>query len=81
MVNVALPAIGRDLGLDLGGLQWVVNAYLLSLSALMITGGSLGDLYGRRRIFTAGLIAFALTSLLCAHALAVLTIGRSLRAD
>jgi EmrB/QacA subfamily drug resistance transporter len=68
VVNVALPAIGRDLDLDLGGLQWVINAYLLSLSALMITGGSLGDLFGRRRIFTAGLIAFALTSLLCAVA-------------
>ena len=68
VVNVALPAIGRDLDLDLGGLQWVINAYLLSLSALMITGGSLGDLYGRRRIFTAGLIAFAFTSLLCALA-------------
>ena len=68
VVNVALPAIGRDLDLELGGLQWVINAYLLSLSALMITGGSLGDLYGRRRIFTIGLIAFAATSLLCALA-------------
>jgi EmrB/QacA subfamily drug resistance transporter len=68
VVNVALPAIGRDLDLDLGGLQWVINAYLLSLSALMITGGSLGDLFGRRRIFVAGLIAFAFTSLLCALA-------------
>jgi EmrB/QacA subfamily drug resistance transporter len=68
VVTVALPAIGRDLDLDFGGLQWVINAYLLSLSALMITGGSLGDLYGRRRIFTAGLIAFAVTSLLCALA-------------
>ena len=68
VVNVALPAIGRDLDLEFGGLQWVLNAYLLSLSALMITGGSLGDLYGRRRIFTTGLIAFALTSLLCALA-------------
>jgi EmrB/QacA subfamily drug resistance transporter len=68
VVNVALPAIGRDLDLELGGLQWVINAYLLSLSALMITGGSLGDLYGRRRIFTAGLIGFAFTSLLCALA-------------
>ncbi|HET7589083.1 MAG TPA: MFS transporter [Solirubrobacterales bacterium] len=68
VVTVALPAIGRDLDLDLGGLQWVMNAYLLSLSALMITGGSLGDLYGRRRIFNLGLLGFAATSALCAVA-------------
>ncbi|MGN6586650.1 MAG: MFS transporter [Solirubrobacterales bacterium] len=68
VVTVALPAIGRDLNLDLGGLQWVMNAYLLSLSALMITGGSLGDLYGRRRIFNLGLLGFAATSALSAIA-------------
>ena len=68
VVTVALPAIGRDLGLELGGLQWVMNAYLLALSALIITGGSLGDLYGRRRVFNSGLIGFAVTSLLCAIA-------------
>jgi EmrB/QacA subfamily drug resistance transporter len=65
VVTVALPAIGRDLDLELGGLQWVLNAYLLSLSALMITGGSLGDFYGRRRIFILGLLGFAVTSFLC----------------
>lgn len=68
VVSVALPSIGRDLGLELGGLQWVMNGYLLALSALMITGGSIGDLYGRRRTFSAGLIAFAAASLLCAVA-------------
>jgi EmrB/QacA subfamily drug resistance transporter len=68
VVTVALPAIGRDLGLEFGGLQWVMNAYLLSLSALMITGGSLGDLLGRRKVFNAGLIGFAVTSALCALA-------------
>jgi len=68
VVTVALPAIGRDLDLEFGGLQWVMNAYLLSLGALMITGGSLGDLYGRRRVFNAGLLGFAATSLLCAAA-------------
>ncbi len=68
VVSVALPSIGRDLGLELGGLQWVMNAYLLALSALMITGGSIGDLYGRRRTFAIGLVAFAVASLLCALA-------------
>ena len=68
VVTVALPAIGRDLDLEFGGLQWVMNAYLLSLSALMITGGSLGDLYGRRKVFTGGLLGFAATSALCAIA-------------
>lgn len=68
IVTVALPAIGRDLDLDLGGLQWVMNAYLLALSALIITGGSLGDLFGRRLVFVAGLVGFALASLLCAAA-------------
>jgi EmrB/QacA subfamily drug resistance transporter len=68
VVTVALPAIGRDLDLDLGGLQWVMNAYLLALSALIITGGSLGDLFGRRLVFVTGLIAFAGASLLCALA-------------
>ena len=65
VVTVALPAIGRDLDLEFGGLQWVMNAYLLTLSALIITGGSLGDLYGRRIVFVSGLIGFAATSLLC----------------
>lgn len=68
VVTVALPAIGRDLDLDLGGLQWVMNAYLLALSALIITGGSLGDIFGRRVVFVAGLVGFAATSLLCAVA-------------
>ena len=68
VVTVALPEIGRDLGLDFGGVQWVMNAYLLSLSALMILGGSLGDLYGRRRVFNLGLLGFAATSALCAVA-------------
>jgi len=68
VVSVALPRIGRDLGLSLGGLQWVMNAYLLALSALMITGGALGDIYGRRRIFVGGLAGFGAASALCAVA-------------
>jgi EmrB/QacA subfamily drug resistance transporter len=81
VVTVALPAIGKDLDLELGGLQWVMNAYLLTLSALMITGGSLGDLYGRRRMFNLGLLGFAASSLLCAVApsAAVLIVARLLQ--
>lgn len=65
VVNVALPAIGRDLDASLGGLQWTVDAYLLTLSSLLLLGGSLGDRYGRRAVFVAGLGAFVAASLLC----------------
>ncbi|MGH9226035.1 MAG: DHA2 family efflux MFS transporter permease subunit [Acidimicrobiales bacterium] len=65
VVNVALPAIGRDLGTGLSGLQWVLDGYLLTLSALLLLGGSLGDLYGRRRMFVVGLVAFSAASVLC----------------
>ena len=51
VVNVALPAIGRDLGADLAALQWTVTAYTLTLASLMLLGGALGDRYGRRRVF------------------------------
>lgn len=68
VVTVALPELGRDLDLELGGLQWVANGFLVALSAMMILGGSLGDLYGRRRVFVSGLLAFAVTSLACALA-------------
>jgi EmrB/QacA subfamily drug resistance transporter len=68
VVNVALPSIGADLGADLVGLQWVLNGYLVTLAALILLGGSLGDRYGRRRIYVIGLVAFAATSALCALA-------------
>lgn len=68
VVNVALPAMERDLGMGLAGQQWVVEAYLLALVALMLVGGSLGDHFGRRRIFTLGLVGFGVTSILCALA-------------
>ncbi|HSI80705.1 MAG TPA: MFS transporter [Solirubrobacterales bacterium] len=68
VVNVALPAIQRDLDTGLAGQQWVVEAYLLALVALLLVGGSLGDLYGRRRLFSIGLFGFAVTSVLCAIA-------------
>jgi EmrB/QacA subfamily drug resistance transporter len=65
VVNVALPAIRSDLGMDTTGLQWTVDAYLVTLSALVLLGGSLGDLAGRRRMFVAGLVGFVGASLLC----------------
>src|SRR5947207_8349407 len=68
VVNVALPAMERDLGMGLAGQQWVIEAYLLSLVSLLLVGGSLGDHFGRRRIFTIGLAAFGATSILCAMA-------------
>jgi EmrB/QacA subfamily drug resistance transporter len=68
VVNVALPAISRDLGGGLAGQQWLNGAYLLLLGALLLLGGSLGDLYGRRRMFIVGLLAFGVASMLCAAA-------------
>src|ERR1700726_1967035 len=65
VVNVALPTIGRHLGASLGGLQWTVTAYILTLAALILLGGSLGDRAGRRKVFLAGVIWFALASALC----------------
>ncbi|MFE0255988.1 MFS transporter [Streptomyces sp. NPDC059010] len=65
VVNVALPRIGRDLDTDLAALQWTVNAYMLTLAGLILLGGSLGDRYGRRRVFVIGVIWFAAASLLC----------------
>jgi EmrB/QacA subfamily drug resistance transporter len=65
VVNVALPAIGDDLGGGLSGLQWVLDGYLLTLSALLLLGGALGDEYGRRRMFVIGLIWFTAASVLC----------------
>lgn len=64
-VNVALPAMGRDLNAEISGLQWVLNAYTLALAALIPLGGSLADRFGRRRLFQLGVIWFALASLLC----------------
>ncbi len=68
VVNVGLPAIGRSLGADGAGLSWVINGYLLPLSALLLPGGAAGDRYGRRRLLLAGVALFALASLLCAAA-------------
>jgi EmrB/QacA subfamily drug resistance transporter len=68
VVNVALPSIGRTFGASEAELQWVVNAYTLTLAGMILLGGALGDRYGRRRIFVIGLVWFALASALCAVA-------------
>src|SRR5947207_107666 len=68
VVNIALPAIRGDLGGGLAGQQWVVEAYLLTLSALLLIGGSLGDIFGQRRVFFIGLVGFGISSVLCAVA-------------
>ncbi|GGO87113.1 DHA2 family efflux MFS transporter permease subunit [Wenjunlia tyrosinilytica] len=81
VVNVALPHIGEDLGADLAGLQWTVNAYMLTLAGLILLGGALGDRFGRRRVFVLGVVWFALASLLCGMApnAGVLIIARALQ--
>lgn len=65
IVNVALPAIAEDLDATLGDLQWVLNAYLVTLSAFVLLGGSLGDRYGRKRVFLLGLGGFTVASIAC----------------
>ncbi|MCY1017787.1 DHA2 family efflux MFS transporter permease subunit [Pyxidicoccus sp. MSG2] len=74
-VNVALPAIGRELGGGMSGLQWAVDAYLLTLGAWVLTGGALGDAWGQRRVFLVGLVAFAAMSVLCGLAPGVWTLA------
>jgi len=65
VVNVALPSIQRDLKVSVSSLEWVVNAYFLTFAVLLLTGGKLGDLFGRRRIFIVGLVVFTASSLAC----------------
>ena len=74
VVNIALPTLGRDLGADFAALQWTVNGYTLTLAALILLGGSLGDRYGRRRVFVLGVAWFAVASLLCGLAPGVPTL-------
>ena len=68
VVNIALPAIADDLGGGLAGQQWTSNAYLVTLSSLILIGGSLGDIFGERRMFMLGVGGFGVTSLFCALA-------------
>ena len=69
VVNVALPAIDRELGGGLAGQQWVVDAYLLSLSSVILLAGSLSDLFGRKRVLLWGLVGFGVASVACAERL------------
>jgi EmrB/QacA subfamily drug resistance transporter len=62
VVNVALPSIQRDLGASIAGLEWTINGYTLSFAVLLATGGRLGDIFGRRRMFLLGVVVFALSS-------------------
>src|SRR3954452_2309243 len=64
-VQVALPSIGRELHASLSGLQWTVTGYTLTLASLILLGGSLGDRYGRRKVFLIGVCWFAGASLIC----------------
>jgi EmrB/QacA subfamily drug resistance transporter len=68
VVNVALPHIGEDFGVDVSALQWVLTGYLLALASLILLGGALGDRYGRRKVFVIGTVWFAAASLLCGAA-------------
>jgi EmrB/QacA subfamily drug resistance transporter len=81
VVNVALPALQRDLGASLSAQQWIVEAYMLTLSSLLLVGGSLDDLFDRRTVFAAGVTGFGITSLLCAVAptIEVLIAARALQ--
>ncbi len=78
VVGIALPSIGRDLGSSLAGLQWINSGYVLTLAALVLVGGGLGDRLGRRRVYLVGVVWFALASLACALATstALLVTGR-----
>lgn len=81
IVNVALPAIGDSLGFSEVGLSWVVNAYLLTFGGFLLLGGRAGDLFGRRRVFMAGLVLFTVASLLCGLAFSqvLLVVARALQ--
>ena len=78
---MALPSLGRDLGLDLSGLEWVVNAYTLALAVLLLAGGRLTDLLGGRRVLLLGLALFTAASLVSglAQSAGVLLVGRTLQ--
>src|SRR5947199_8426927 len=80
IVNVALPSVQRELNAGLTGLQWVVDAYAVSLAALILTAGALADRYGRKLVFAVGIVLFTAASLLCGVAwnIAALDAARAL---
>ncbi|MFL6204270.1 MAG: DHA2 family efflux MFS transporter permease subunit [Acidimicrobiales bacterium] len=81
VVNVALPALSADLDTDVQGLQWVLDGYLVTLTAFLLLGGALGDKYGRRRVFRVGAVGFATSSVLCglAPTTEVLVVARAVQ--
>src|SRR3954468_6396372 len=81
VVNTALPHIARDLDAGLGGLQWVVDAYTLALASVVLTAGSVADRIGRKRVFTAGMVLFTVSSIACAMAgsIEVLDVARGIQ--
>ena len=81
VVTLALPKIQISLGSDVSGLQWILNAYTLSTASLLLTSGTLGDIYGRKRVFLTGLVVFTTASIVCGFApnLGILIVGRALQ--
>jgi len=81
VIGIALPAIGKDLHAELSSLQWIITAYTLTLTGLLLFGGALGDRFGRRRIFVVGVVIFAAASVLCGLApdVTLLTVARALQ--
>src|SRR5262249_60017508 len=65
VVNIALPTIGRDFNTGIAALQWVTNGYTLTLAAFLLVGGSLGDRFGRRKVYLIGIVWFAVASAAC----------------
>jgi MFS family permease len=81
VVNIALPTIGRDFHTSIAALQWVMTSYILALTAFLLIGGSLGDRFGRRKVYLIGIVWFALASAACglAPSAVVLIITRVLQ--
>jgi DHA2 family methylenomycin A resistance protein-like MFS transporter len=81
VVNLALPSLQRSLHVDVGALQWIIDSYNLMFASLFVTGGTLSDLLGRKRLFLSGIVLFTLASLLCglAPTFPLLMIGRMLQ--
>src|ERR1700719_3627659 len=81
VVNVALPALQADLHATITDVQWVVEAYALFLGALILVGGSMGDQFGRKRVFLVGIVSFTIASIVCGVATSpgMLIVGRALQ--